>query len=94
MALSALVAALGQQLPLPVPSVFDLFPISQPWIRLDFLKLLCLFPTYHSFLSKHQNLFLKRPAASYPLVQLTMAASRRLAENIGLHLAENISRRN
>ena len=41
-ALSALASALGQQLPIPVPSIFDLIPISQPWIRLDSLKLFCL----------------------------------------------------
>ena len=82
-AMSALAAALGLQMPILAPSITDLFPISRPWKKRNFLYICCLFTIYHSFLAKHRNFYERQPVLSYPLAARIALASVRKAENIG-----------
>ena len=83
-AMSALASALRLQMRIEPPHITRLFPLTHPWCRDDFLKLFCLFHSYHYFLSKYADRYVMRPLVSYPVVQLAMAASIRKAQNIGL----------
>ena len=72
------------QMPIEAPHITSLLPLTHPWCRDDFLKLFCLFHSYHYFLPKYANRYVMRPLVSYPVLQLAKAASIRKAENIGL----------